>query len=205
MQEPKNSNVEKEKKEMAQVELPIPKFIQSDDEIKITNAEKGTLIHLCMQKLDVSKPEYSYEEIKELVQKLVFQKTITLKEAEAIPINKVYQFTKSNIWKEMTQAKEVQREKPFYIAIPAKEIYQEDVQENLIVQGIIDLYYVTQNNELILVDFKTDYVENGEEQKLVQKYKTQLEMYKKALEISKEKRVDNIYIYSTWLEKEIRI
>ena len=205
MQEPKISNVEKEKTEMAQVELPIPKFIQSDDEIKITNAEKGTLIHLCMQKLDVLKAEYSYEEIKELIQKLVFQKTITLKEAEAIPINKVYQFTKSNIWKEMTQAKEVQREKPFYIHIPAKEIYQEDVQENLIVQGIIDLYYVTRNNELILVDFKTDYVENGEEKKLVQKYKTQLEMYKKALEISKEKRVDNIYIYSTWLEKGIRI
>ena len=205
MQEPKISNVEKEKTEMAQVELPIPKFIQSNKEIKITSAEKGTLIHLCMQKLDVLKAEYSYEEIKELIQKLVFQKTITLKEAEAIPINKVYQFTKSNIWKEMTQAKEVQREKPFYIHIPAKEIYQEDVQENLIVQGIIDLYYVTRNNELILVDFKTDYVENGEEQKLVQKYKTQLEMYKKALEISKEKRVDNIYIYSTWLEKEIRI
>ena len=205
MQEPKISNVEKEKTEMAQVELPIPKFIQSDDEIKITNAEKGTLIHLCMQKLDVLKAEYSYEEIKELIQKLVFQKTITLKEAEAIPINKVYQFTKSNIWKEMTQAKEVQREKPFYIHIPAKEIYQEDVQENLIVQGIIDLYYVTRNNELILVDFKTDYVENGDEQKLVEKYKTQLEMYKKALEISKDKKVDKMYIYSTFLEKEILI
>ena len=191
--------------EELQVELPIPKFIQSDKEIKITNAEKGTLIHLCMQKLDISKKGYSYEDIKELIQKLVAQKTITPKEAEAIHINKIYQFTKSKIWNEMINAKEVQREKPFYITIPAKEIYHEDVQENLLVQGIIDLYYITQKDELILVDFKTDYVENGDEQKLVEKYKTQLEMYKKALEISKDKKVDKMYIYSTFLEREILI
>ena len=49
------------------------------------------------------------------------------------------------------------------------------------------------------------YVENGDEQKLVEKYKTQLEMYKKALEISKDKKVDKMYIYPTFLEKEIVI
>ena len=55
-------------------------------------------------------------------------KIITTKEAEAININKIYQFTKSQIWKEMIQAKEVQREKPFYINIPAKEIYKSSYQ-----------------------------------------------------------------------------
>ena len=184
-------------------DLKLPKFLQTDEEIKITNAEKGTLIHLCLQKLDLSKKIYTLADIKELVAKLEAKKIITQKEAEAININKVYQFTKSKIWKEMTEAKEVQREKPFYINISAQEIYNEDIEENILVQGIIDLYYIDKDEKLILVDYKTDYVENRDEKILIDKYRTQIELYKKALEGALEKKVDKMYIYSTYLEKEI--
>ena len=184
----------------------LPKFLQTDEEIKITNAEKGTLIHLCMQKLDLTKSTYTFNDVKEMVAQLEAKKIITPKEAEAININKVYQFTKSKIWNEMIQAKEVQREKPFYINIPAKEIYNnEKIDEKLLVQGIIDLYYITQNDELILVDFKTDYVEDRNEQYLIEKYKIQLELYKRALESATNRKVNKMYIYSTYLEKEIDI
>jgi len=185
--------------------LNVPKFLQADEEIKITNAQKGTLVHLCMQKLDLSKKVYTYEEVKQLVAQLEAKKIITAKEAEAININKVYQFTKSNIWQEMVQAKEVQREKPFYINIPAKELYEEELEEKILVQGIIDLYYINQRDELILVDFKTDFVENKDEQFLIDKYKTQLNLYKRALESATSRKVDKVYIYSTYLEKEILV
>ena len=177
--------------------------MQTDEEIKITNAEKGTLIHLCMQKLDLSKKIYTLDDMKELVAKLEAKKIITPKEAEAININKVYQFTKSKIWNDLIQAKEIQREKPFYINIPAKEIYDEDIEENILVQGIIDLYYIDKDGKLILVDYKTDYVENRDEKILIDKYRTQLELYKRALEGALGKNVDKMYIYSTYLDKEI--
>ena len=194
------------KKEISQeIGLPKPKFLQTDEDIKITNAEKGTLIHLCMQKLDLSKEKYTISEIKELIERLIMNKIITEKEAEAININKIYQFTKSEIWKEMHKAKQVEREKPFYINIPAKEIYEQNINENILVQGVIDLYYIDENDNLILVDFKTDYVENKNEQILINKYKIQLELYKKALESSIDKKVDKMYIYSTYLEKEIKL
>ena len=195
-----NPKVENHQKEPT---LQVPKFLQTDEEIKITNAEKGTLIHLCMQKLDLSKKIYTLDDMKELVAKLEAKKIITPKEAEAININKVYQFTKSKIWNELMQAKEIQREKPFYINIPAKEIYNEDIEEEILVQGIIDLYYIDKDGKLILVDYKTDYVANREEQVLIDKYKTQLELYKRALEGALEKKVDKMYIYSTYLDKEI--
>ena len=184
-------------------DLKLPKFLQTDEDIKITNAEKGTLIHLCMQKLDLSKNTYTLDDVKELVTMLEAKKIITQKEAEVININKVYQFTKSKIWNELMQAKEIQREKPFYINIPAKEIYNEDIEEEILVQGIIDLYYIDKDGKLILVDYKTDYVANREEQVLIDKYKTQLELYKRALEGALEKKVDKMYIYSTYLDKEI--
>ena len=183
--------------------LKLPKFLQTNEEIKITNAEKGTLIHLCMQKLDLSKKQYTYNDVKALVEKLTLKNIITQKEADAINVNKVYQFTKSKIWKEMMRAKEVQREKPFYINIPAKEVYSQDLDEKLLVQGIIDLYYINEDDELILVDFKTDYVEDRNEQILINKYKTQLELYKRALESALAKKVTKVYIYSTYLEQEI--
>ena len=196
-----NKTIENSKTE----ELPKPKFLQSNGDMNITSAEKGTLIHLCMQKLDVKKQEYNIEEIKELVEKLVVKKIITQQEANVINLNKILQFTKSNIWKEITKSQTVEQEKPFYINIPAKEIYNKNVEEKILVQGIIDLYYINQKGELILVDFKTDYVPDRQEDILINKYKTQLYLYKKALEISLEKKVDKTYIYSTYLEKEIML
>ena len=179
-----------------------PKFLQEEKEIKITSAQKGTLIHLCMQKLN-PREEYNLQNIKELIQNLQLKQIITEKEAEAINPYKVLEFTKSDIWDELKNAKEIYQEKPFYINIPAKEIYHEDIEENILVQGIIDLYYINNYNELILLDYKTDYVENGNEEMLRQKYKKQLYIYQRALENSLERKVDKIYIYSLCLGKKI--
>ena len=54
-------------------------------------------------------------------------------------------------------------------------------------------------------DYKTDYVQKGEEKKLVDKYKKQLDLYKEALENALNRKVDKVLIYSTWLgEIEIK-
>ena len=185
-----------------QIEFEKPKFIVGEKKEKITASKKGTLVHLCLQKLN-PKLDYDYDKIKELVDSLVIKDIITREEADCININKIYNFTKSNIWKELQEAKEIYQEKPFYINIPAKEIYKEDIQEDILVQGIIDLYYINKNNEIILVDYKTDFVNRGEEDTLVKKYKNQLELYEKALEQGLNRKVDKKYIYSVYLDKEI--
>ena len=55
----------------------------------------------------------------------------------------------------------------------------------------------------MLVDYKTDYVEKGKEEELLHKYNKQLELYKNALEEALNKKVNKVYIYSVYLEKEI--
>ena len=181
-----------------------PKFLQEEKETKITNAQKGTLTHLCLQKLK-PKEEYSLEKIQTLIQNLEMNKIITEKEREAINPYKILQFTKSKIWEQLKNAKEYYQERPFYINVPASEIYNEDIEENVLVQGIIDLYFVNEIGNIVLVDYKTDYVENGKELELVEKYKNQLELYKQALEGALNRKVDKVYIYSVYLEKEIEI
>ena len=181
----------------------IPKFMKNEVQETLTGAQKGTVLHLCMQKLEIGK-EYNIEEIKELINNLKEREIITKLEAESVNINAILKFTKSKIWEELKNAKEIHREESFYMTIPAKEIYNKELDEKIVVQGIIDLYYINSNNELVLLDYKTDYVENGEEE-LIKKYNNQLQLYKKALESSLNKKVDKVYIYSTYLGKEIKI
>ena len=105
----------------------------------------------------------------------------------------------------MKSAKKIYKEQPFYINIPANFIYEEDINEKILVQGIIDLFYITQDDRIILVDYKTDYVPEGKEEQLKEKYQKQLELYRMAIEGMMKKKVDNIYIYSTFLEKTVKI
>lgn len=194
-----NDNTDK-----ANVTFEKPKFLQDEKETKITSAQKGTLTHLCLQKLN-PKEDYDLEKIKSLIQNLEMNKIITEKEKQTINPNKILQFTKSEIWKQLKNAKEYYQEKPFYINVPASQIYDEDIKENILVQGIIDLYFVNENGQIILVDYKTDYVESGKEFELVEKYKSQLDLYKQALESALGTKVEKVYIYSVNLSKEIEI
>ncbi len=161
-------------------------------------------MHLCLQKLN-SKEKYNLNKLKKLVNSLVEKEIILPKEAESISYNKILAFLESNIWKEMQEAKIVEQEKAFYLNLKAKEIYKNSAEDEVLVQGIIDLYYITNNDELVLVDYKTDYVENNKEQTLKEKYNIQLSIYKKALEGALKRKVDRVYIYSTCLNKEIEI
>ena len=199
------TSVSKIKSKMLGVEervqlIKTPNFLK--EEKSLTGAEKGTVIHLCMQNL-VPGQEYNTESIRKLIENLRRQNKITELEYNSIDIRKIENFTKSFIWQELKIAKTVEQEKTFYINIAADEIYHNGVQEDILVQGIIDLYYINEKDELILVDYKTDFVQTEEE--LIEKYKIQLQIYQKALEKVYQRRVDKIYIYSTYLNKPVGV
>ena len=172
-----------------------PKFMQEDK--KISNAEKGTLVHFCIQRLDERK-DYELKDIQNMILNLVEKEIITKNEADAIDVNLIYQYTKSQLFEELRQAKEVHKEQPFYINIPAKDDVSEaeNSKKNILVQGIIDLYYIDKNDNLVLIDFKTDYISNepNAKEKILEKYKVQLEIYKTALEQALGRKVNKTAI-----------
>ena len=179
-----------------------PKFLK--DEIKISSARKGTLMHLILQNIS-EKENYTIEKITKLINSFVEKEIITQKEAESINTNKIYNFTQSDIFKELQKAKKIYREQPFYINVPAKLIYEQETEEKILVQGIIDLYHITENDEIVLLDYKTDFLENNNENILKEKYEQQLQLYKFAIEHAMKKKIDKIYIYSTFLDRSIKI
>lgn len=197
--------MQEETKIVKSIEFPKPEFLKEKKEKTVlTGAQKGTLVHLCMQYLN-EKEEYDLNKVKDLISNLVNQDIITELEAENINPFQILEFTKSKIWQEMKTAKEINKEKPFYSQISAKEIYGEETQETILVQGIIDLYYINQEGELVLVDYKTDYIEPSKEEELIKKYKKQLDLYQVALEEALNRKVDKKYIYSIYLKKALAI
>ena len=170
----------------------IPKFMETEQ--KLTPAQKGTLIHLCVQKLDENK-DYTMQELVEFVKDLRDRNIISETEAKSIDVKILYNYTRSALWQELKDAREIHKEQPFYINIPAREIYEEaEDSEKILVQGIIDLYYVDKEGKLILIDYKTD--RHGTIAELEQKYKSQLELYRRALEDATGKKVDRASICS---------
>ena len=108
----------------------------------------------------------------------------------------------SKLFKDILDAKEVKRETPFYLNINSNELF-EGTNEPILVQAVIDIYYISKEDKLILVDYKTDYIK--EEKELVERYKSQLDLYKRALEKALNRKVDKECIYSTYLNKCIEI
>lgn len=196
-----------EEAEEKEIELPKPKFLVGTKEEQITPAKRGTLVHLCMKNLDFSR-DYSLDDVKALIDDLETREIITSKEKEAINPWVIFKFTQSNIWDELKDAKECHKEEAFYINVPAKDVMDTTLDENILVQGIIDLYYITKNDELVLLDYKTDFVNQDEKDaklELISKHKPQLMLYKEALENGLNRNVDRVWIYSTGLGREILV
>ena len=182
-----------------------PKFLNENKEIKITNAQKGTLMHLCIQKMD-ERQDYDLQKIDELINNLQEKGLITEVEANSINKPKLLEYTRSELWYTLKNAKEIHKEKPFYINVKASRLYNnisEKDDENILVQGVIDLYFITNEDKLILIDFKTDYVSNEEE--FVEKYRNQLELYKEALEQALNRKVEKMGLYSLYLNKTLEV
>ena len=188
--------------EEIKVELKKPKFLEG--ELPLSKAEIGTTVHLVMQKLDF-KQNYTIEKIEELLEELEQKGIIATKQKDAVPKQKILAFAQSQLFKEIGRAKKTYKEQPFYINIPVKELYESKSNENILVQGIIDLYYITENEEIILVDYKTDYVPENKSSYLKEKYQSQLNLYKRALEQALGKKVTRAYIYSTYLNDSIEV
>lgn len=114
-------------------------------------------------------------------------------------------FAKSSLAERMQKAKErgeLYREQPFVIGLPGTEVNGPDPEELVLIQGIIDAFFY-ENDEIVVVDYKTDRVFRAEE--LAEKYHAQLAYYEKALRMMTGKKVKERLIYSFTLGKVIPV
>ena len=167
------------------------KEFKLEENEEITGAKRGTLIHMVLQQISQD------ANIKKITDYIEMTNT-SGKEKEFLYSQKYIfdKFMESELYKELEKAKEIHTENPFFMKIPYK-----DTDDEVLVQGVIDLFFIDENDRVVLVDYKTDRVETKEE--LVERYKIQLNIYKDAVEKSLNQKVDKVCIYSTKLNEMI--
>ena len=106
-------------------------------------------------------------------------------------------------FKKAFREKRLFREKHFMRALPYHSLFPERTEEDeVLLQGIIDAFIV-EDDGIILVDYETDRVREGEE--LRERYRKQIMLYSDALEAILGKRVKRRVLYSFYLAKEVEI
>ena len=151
----------------------IPQFLQEDE--VLAGAARGTAYHRVMELLDMKgMPEFTEDTAGEKenwkkyfmdwLDDQVRRGRIEEDAARCICWEDILQFAKSGIGRRLREADGKQRlwrEQPFVLGIDARELYPEEEDGELIlVQGIIDAYFM-EEEEIVLVDYKTDRVKRG--------------------------------------------
>lgn len=184
----------------------ISKMTQFIEEEKdFTSAERGTIIHFVMQHLNLDNVS-NEKSIQDQVDDMIIKELLTEEEAKVVDVSKIKRFFESNIGKRILNSKKVYREEPFVLRRKACSVIQglDECQDDLLIQGIIDCYFHEGDN-LILVDYKTDFVFDGKIKNTVNRYKVQMDIYKEALEKITGKKVIESYIYLFNIDEEVKI
>ncbi|MBO5305728.1 MAG: UvrD-helicase domain-containing protein [Clostridia bacterium] len=188
-------------------------LLQTD---RASGAEKGTATHTFLQFCDFDL--VLHHGVKEELARLQTERFIDARTARLCNVYQLEQFFKSELFERIRCAKEVYREQRFHIFLPASEFTQMTEKaellknETIAVQGVIDIFFRDQNGDIVLVDYKTDFLtaEELEDQelaaiKLKERHGEQLAYYQKAIEKICGKSPSETLIYSLPLAKAIRL
>lgn len=188
------SNCEKVAEIGFEFSLPVPGFFQGNADLSA--AERGTVYHRIMEKLDFTYAEADGKEyIEHRIAELVEKKILTENEAGSVDVGCINGFFRSEPGIRAVRAARkglLVKEQPF-------NLMSERGGERIIIQGIIDCYF-REGDEIVLLDYKTNRIDplksfDEESERLSGLYGEQMHLYKTALEEATNLKVKNTYLY----------
>jgi len=176
-----------------------PAFLE--DQRNLSAAEKGSVLHMVMQHIDV-RSALDLASIESAIAEMVYREIIRPEEALLAEPEKIQSFFQSPLGQRVMKSSGYYRERPFNMLLPAKDALPDggDNGESLIVQGVIDLYF-EEADGLVLVDYKTNYIApaGGDEahsrESVIARYRPQIILYRQALESILAVPVKETYLY----------
>ncbi len=150
-----------------------------------SNTESGTAYHKFLQLCDFYGEPCSVQ-----MKKMLDAGLITQSEADLIDVNSVQNVLKMPIFEKIKEYT-LKKEQKFCALFEAKRLGYENSNEEILIQGIFDLVAV-KGDRAILVDYKYSTIKN--DQDLINNYKTQMQLYKEAIEKSSKLKVDEVYL-----------
>ena len=165
-------------------------------------ALRGTAYHRALELLNGWECE-TVQDVEKQLDLFMEKGRISREARNLVNAHSIWKFFQSDLGKRLSQAGKEGRlfkEQQFMIGIPAREMGLAESEELVLIQGMIDAY-AEEEDGLLLVDYKTDYVENKEE--LFERYQVQMKYYIRALTQVTGKPVKEAVIYSLRLQEAI--
>ena len=173
-------------------DFPPPEFLQAE-EIPKGGVVFGTLMHGVMQNLRLD-GSLDDADIESQLDAFVKDGILTEEEGRAVNVPPIAKFFASPIGRRMKAAKRCWREQPFSLLISASEMEPKaSGQDEIFLQGTIDVFFEDAEGRIILLDYKTDRATKPE---LIRKrYQKQLDLYVRAIQEITGMKVDEKFIY----------
>ncbi|AJY76319.1 helicase-exonuclease AddAB subunit AddA [Paenibacillus beijingensis] len=171
-----------------------PRFME---EKSLTAAERGTVTHTVMQHVPLA-GSLTLEALHQTVAELIERRILTEPQAEAADLEAVERFFTSDLGVRLLRADRVNREVPFSCTFPASRVYPLSEAaiggEPILIQGVIDCLF-EEGGKLVLLDYKTDRVYDGDWDKAGEKHRFQLELYAEAIRTIVGREVDECHLF----------
>ena len=174
-----------------------PIFVSEETQSKA--AEAGTAMHMFIQFANFDNVVKNGTNAE--VQRLFETQMLTEEQMKLLNHNKLQAFFDSELFDRIKRSAYVMREKRFSIT-ERSEVFGLQYGERVQVQGVIDLFF-EENDKLIIVDFKTDKINEGTVDEFIRRHTPQLAYYSRALERMTEKQVGEVLLYSFTLGRDL--
>ena len=159
--------------------LPTPRSARATPE---EAALRGTLTHKALQLLPLDLPP---AQTAAYIQSLEQRGILSSGQGRLVDARAVAAFLRSDLAQAARQSRQVLREQPFVVALPAEQLDEAayaGLEEPILVQGVLDLCF-WQEGGWVLVDFKTNAVNAVQTpEALLAHYRKQLWVYAEALQ-----------------------
>lgn len=155
-----------------------PSFMNGDN--FLSAAEKGSLFHAFMENIDFKK-DWTHESLQNLISE--FAKDNSFSDNGIVDEESVMYFLNSDYGKDLKVSANIRREMSFTCGFHAYELFPDEVcrQDNVILQGAIDLLYQRSDKSWVLLDYKTNHLKEDDIEGFLNHYGKQMELYAGAM------------------------
>ncbi len=176
------------------LENPLEKFANGNFSFADNFVETGNAYHLALKLLDFEKVDDK---------KSLHQQLADLGGAVDVGlIDENVLFENVVILKKLLAGAKVFKEKEFVLKEKLSNLVSTNVDDKILVQGIVDLFAI-KDGKIILVDYK--FSNHEDEAYIINRYKTQLKLYKIALEEAFGLEVEETYLLSLKFAKLVKV
>ena len=172
------------------------------------SAKRGTATHCFLQFCDFRETKKNGARAE--LDRLTRDRFLSPDTAALCRVEELDRFFESDLFDELCRAEEIYREQRFNIFLPASKFTEDEEfraaigNEQVLVQGVIDVFFIDRDGKIVLCDYKTDRLSKEELtddtaliHKMRERHGEQLSYYALAIEQLLGRKPDRILIYAT--------